>query len=77
MHGIRGGVVGAVASLGMSFVKFSMMNMASWSEITFSFETSPEIILTSLIVGGLMGVFGGLLPAIRAARVSPIDAMRE
>ena len=30
----------------------------------------------AVICGGLMGVFGGLLPAVRAARVSPIAAMR-
>ena len=37
----------------------------------------PEIVLGAMLAGGMMGVLGGLLPAVRAARVSPIAAMRE
>lgn len=74
---LAGGAVGAVAALGMGFVEMSMMNQQTWSEIVFSFEPSPDILLGSVLGGGLMGIFGGLLPAIRAARVSPIAAMRD
>jgi putative ABC transport system permease protein len=73
---LAGGVVGAVASLGMGFVRFSMMNFSSWSEIVFGFEPTPRIILESLVFAGAMGLFGGFFPALRAARVSPIAAMR-
>jgi putative ABC transport system permease protein len=72
-----GGAVGALASLGMGLVHFSMMNMASWSEVTFSFDPSPSILLSALTVGGCMGLLGGFLPAFRAARISPIEAMRD
>jgi putative ABC transport system permease protein len=61
----------------MGTVHFSMMNMASWSEITFSFDPSLSILLSALAVGGFMGLFGGFLPAFRASRVSPIEAMRD
>ncbi len=71
-----GGLVGVIASLGMGMVKFSMMNFASWSEIVFSFEPTPRIILTALLFAAGMGVLGGFFPAIRAARVSPVVAMR-
>jgi len=71
-----GACLGAVASLAMSGVSFSMMNFATWQEITFSFRPSAEIILSSLIVGALMGLLGGFFPAIRAARTAPIQAMR-
>lgn len=71
-----GGVAGAVASLGMGAVKFSMMNFASWSEMVFKFEATPEVILTSLVAALVMGLIGGFLPAIRAANVSPLAAMR-
>jgi putative ABC transport system permease protein len=71
-----GGALGGVAALCMSFVRFSMMNFATWSEIVFSFEPTVEIVASSIVVGGVMGVLGGLFPAVRAARVSPIDAMR-
>jgi putative ABC transport system permease protein len=73
---LAGGAVGAVAALGMSQVKFSMMNFATWQEVTFSFDPQLSIMLTALIAGGIMGVLGGFFPAVRAARTSPIDAMR-
>jgi putative ABC transport system permease protein len=71
-----GGIVGALASLAMGTVKFSMMNFASWSEMVFKFEATPRVIITSLIAALTMGFVGGFLPAIRAARVSPLAAMR-
>jgi putative ABC transport system permease protein len=74
---LLGGALGAAASLAMGLVKISMMNMSTWSEIVFSFDPSPGILLIAVAAGGAMGVFGGLLPAVRAARVSPVAAMRE
>ena len=71
-----GGAIGAVASLGLQFVKITMLNAGTWSEIVFAFEPTPAILLRSMFLAGFMGVVGGFLPAIRAARVSPIEAMR-
>ena len=76
MLALLGGGIGVLASLAMGFVKFSMINFASWSEIVFTFDPTPQILLTSLLIGGIMGLVGGLAPAIRAARISPIEAMR-
>jgi putative ABC transport system permease protein len=53
-----------------------MINAGSWSEIVFGFEPTPGIIFGSLIFAVFMGVLGGLLPAWRAARVTPVEAMR-
>jgi putative ABC transport system permease protein len=71
-----GGALGAGAALGMGFVRFSMVNFASWSEIVFSFEPTPSVITTALLSAGLMGLLGGLFPAVRAARTSPLKAIR-
>lgn len=73
---LSGGLLGILASLAMSTVKLSMMNFASWSEIVFTFEPTPQVLLTAFLFAGFMGLFGGFLPAVRAARVSPIAAMR-
>ncbi len=77
MLALLGGVLGAGASLAMGMVNFSMVNFASWSEISFRFEPTPGIIAGGIIFATVMGLFGGLFPAIRASRVSPIDAMRS
>jgi len=71
-----GGAVGAVASLGLGFVKFSMMNYASWSEIVIDFEPSVSSIVGAIVVAGVMGLLGGFFPAVRAARMNPVMAMR-
>lgn len=73
---VIGGAVGAVASLGLAFVKITMLNAGTWSEIVFGFEPTPEIIVKAIFMAGFMGIVGGFLPALRAARVSPIEAMR-
>lgn len=73
---VLGGAVGAVAALAMGLVRFSMVNFASWSEIVFSFEPTPSVMATALVSAGAMGLLGGLFPAVRAARTSPLMAMR-
>jgi len=71
-----GGGLGAALSMAMGLVHFSMVNFASWSEIVFSFDPTPRVIVTSLVFACGMGLVGGLLPAIRAARTSPLRAIR-
>lgn len=73
---LAGGLVGAVASLAMTFVRFSTMNFATWSEITFTFEPTGPILATALVVAVVMGLLGGLYPAIRAARMNLVQAIR-
>lgn len=73
---LGGGVVGAVAATAMSAIKITMINAGSWSEIVFGFEPTPGILIGSIMVAATMGLIGGFLPAVRAARVSPIEAMR-
>jgi putative ABC transport system permease protein len=73
---LLGGLLGSVAALGLGMVKFSMMNFQTFSEIVFEFQPTAEILVTAMLFGGLMGVLGGFLPAIRAARTAPIEAMR-
>lgn len=71
-----GGVIGAAGSLAMGLVTFSMLNFKNWSEIVFRFEPTPEIVGGSLLVAVLMGLIGGIAPAMRAAFTNPIEAMR-
>ena len=72
-----GGAIGAACSLAMGQLELTMVNFSTLSEMTFAFHASASMLLVALAVGILMGLAGGLLPAIRAARVSPIEAMRE
>lgn len=73
---IIGGAVGAAASMAMGLVHFSMVNFSSWSEIVFSFDPTPRVIAMALAFACGMGLIGGFFPAVRAARTSPLKAIR-
>ncbi|HSO08128.1 MAG TPA: ABC transporter permease [Pelomicrobium sp.] len=73
-------LVGWAAGLGlaslMQFFTISTTNWQSFSELAFSFALTPAIILQSLAFAVVMGVVGGVLPAVRAARLNIVDALR-
>jgi putative ABC transport system permease protein len=72
-----GGAIGAVAAAALrAMPKITLINFATFAEIAFGFEPTPKILLVSVLLAGVMGIIGGFLPAIRAARVSPVEAMR-
>jgi putative ABC transport system permease protein len=71
-----GGALGAIAALAMGWVRFSMINFTSWSEVVFSFEPTLSVILTAVLFACGMGLLGGFFPAVRAARTSALKAIR-
>jgi putative ABC transport system permease protein len=73
---LLGGVIGASASLLMGLKRITMINNATWSELSFKFEATPEILVKAIVIAGVMGILGGFFPAIRAARINPVQAMR-
>ena len=60
----------------LTLASFPVMNFATFSEIVISFRATPSVIIIALIFSTAMGLIGGLFPAIRAARISPVEAMR-
>ena len=65
----------ALASL-MTLVRISTMNWQSFSELAFSFTLTPVIVAQSFAFALAMGLAGGVLPALRAARLKIVDALR-
>jgi putative ABC transport system permease protein len=75
---VVGGVIGSALVLVLSvFVSFPVINFATFSEIVIRFHATPAVFVKSLVFSLVMGLVGGLVPAIRAALVSPIEAMRS
>jgi len=71
-----GGIVGLVMASLMQAFEFSTTNFQSFSELSFGFVLTSSIVAQALIFSVLMGVAGGMLPALRAARISIVEALR-
>ena len=74
---IAGGLAGIFLAFFLQFFSISTLNFDSFAELTFSFALSPSIIISSLIFAVMMGLIGGFLPSIRAARLKIVNALRE
>ena len=72
-----GGVIGCLLALPVHGLSTGTTNMASFSEVAFKFRITPALLAGGLIFSALMGAAGGLLPAIRAARIPVARALRE
>jgi putative ABC transport system permease protein len=76
--GIVGGVIGgAIAWFAFDGFETATMNFQSFSQIAFKFAVTPQLLTTALMISLVMGIAGGLLPAIRAARLPVVTALRE
>ncbi len=74
---LMGGLLGCLATLPFNGLSTGTANFASFSEITFSFQFGPRVLLQGVVLALAMGILGGLLPAIRAVRLNIITALRE
>jgi ABC-type antimicrobial peptide transport system permease subunit len=71
-----GGLLGVLLASFLSFFSISTLNFGSFAELEFSFSTSPSIIISSLVFALMMGIIGGFLPSVRAARMNIVNALR-
>jgi ABC-type antimicrobial peptide transport system permease subunit len=60
----------------MQLVHISTLNWQSFAELAFSFSLTPKIAALSFGFAVLMGIVGGFLPAVRAARLKIVDSLR-
>ena len=72
-----GGAIGCVLALPVHGISTGAMNMTSFSELAFKFRITPGLLANGLVFSAVMGAVGGLLPAIRAARIPVAHALRE
>lgn len=75
---LAGGAAGAaIAYFAFNGMKTTTMNWQTFSQVTFAFAVTPQLLLQAIIWASAIGLFGGLFPAIRAARLPIADALRE
>ena len=76
--GAIGGIIGGVgAYVGFNGYQTSTINFQTFSQVAFAFRVTPQLLVTGLAYALAMGLIGGLLPAIRAARLPIPAALRQ
>lgn len=73
---LAGGLTGLVFSSFLQFYTVSTLNWQTFSELAFRFRLTPGIVLKSLAFSLIMGVVGGILPALKASRLNIVNALR-
>jgi putative ABC transport system permease protein len=76
--GLAGGAVGGLlVYLVLNGYQASTLNWGSFSQLTFAFTVTPSLLVTGLGYSLILGLVGGLLPGIRAARMPVTTGLRE
>jgi putative ABC transport system permease protein len=73
-----GGAVGAAfAYYAFNGFRAATINWQSFSQVAFAFEVTPALLVLGAAIALAIGLLGGLLPAVRAARMPVAAALRE
>jgi ABC-type lipoprotein release transport system permease subunit len=72
-----GGAIGCLLAFPMNGYSTGTGQTQSFSEIAFNFRITPGIVVSGMVFAVVMGVLGGLLPALRGARLPITAALRE
>lgn len=74
--GIGGGLLGVLLSLPIHGMATGTTNWNTFTEQTFAFAVTPDVMFQAVFYAGIVGVVGGLLPAFRASNLPPTEALR-
>ena len=72
-----GGVIGCLAVLPLNGLTTSTMNFQTFSNLAFAFKITFDLLWMGVLFALVMGVLGGMPPAIRAAQRPVASALRE
>jgi putative ABC transport system permease protein len=74
---VGGGIGGLLAWAAFDGYQTATMNWQSFSQVAFAFAVTPSLLMQGLTYAAVMGLLGGLLPAVRAARLPVVSALRQ
>jgi putative ABC transport system permease protein len=72
-----GGILGCLAVLPLNGFTTNTMNFQTFANVAFAFKITFDLLLLGIVFALVMGVLGGMLPAIRAATRPVAVALRE
>jgi putative ABC transport system permease protein len=74
---LGGAIGGLMAYVAFNGYQTSTMNWQTFSQVAFAFAVTPRLLIQGLSYALVLGLLGGLLPAVRAARLPIASALRE
>jgi putative ABC transport system permease protein len=74
---LAGGLLGCLAVLPINGLTTSTMNFQTFAHLAFAFRITPPLLALGVAFALLMGLVGGVPPAIRAARLPVAAALRD
>ena len=74
---IGGALGGALAWIAFDGYRTATMNWQTFSQVAFAFAVTPDLLLRGIVYAAVMGLVGGFFPAVRAARLPIVNALRE
>ena len=75
---IFGGLIGIILGVGVSSIIIKLVNVFGGESLpTFPYTIDINAILISLLVSVTIGLLFGIMPAVRAAKLNPVDALRR
>lgn len=73
---LTGGLLGIVGASFLGMLQVATTNWDTFSQIAFNFRLSTAIVIAAVVFALVMGLVGGFLPAVRAARLKIVDSLR-
>ncbi len=75
-------LVGGLLGAGGAYLAFdgftaATMNWQTFSQVTFAFDVTPQLLMRAILWATTLGLLGGFFPAIRAARLPIAAGLRE
>lgn len=72
------GAAGTIIGVIVGFLLTALLNMSSFGTVIFDHLPLAQILqdgVTAVVIGSILSLMGGILPAYRAAKMEPVDAM--
>jgi ABC-type antimicrobial peptide transport system permease subunit len=74
---LLGGIIGCLLVLPLNDFTTGIGSFTTFSEFTFNFRITPQIMLTGIVFAVVLGIIGGLFPASAAARKEILTALKQ
>lgn len=74
---LLGGIAGCIMALPFNGIETGTMNGQTFTEVAFAFRVTPSVLVSAVVFSIVLGLVGGIWPALRACLMTPTEALRR